>query len=286
MSIGLITRFKNERHILYEWVHHHFDEGIDKIYLINDNSDDNFLENNLWLNEYIDIGRIVLLKSKSRKQKDDYNNFIKLIKNNKWIIQLDMDEFIFTPQKKQLKLLLNNELNNYDYIRIKWKLFSHRCLEQPKSVIENNIFTHKSKKDPTSPTGIKCIGKTENIIKLNIHEFSFNKKINQLKLFNSHNNLIQLNHYKTQSDEYLYGVKEQRGGGVNKDKYKCENKTHIVHKLFDKECLILKDKRKDLIKKCNMRGQIKPQIYKNSSWYNNKIKNINKNNEDSDINTI
>jgi len=286
MSIGLISRFKNERHILFEWVHHHYEEGIDKIYLIDDNSNDNFLESNLWMNEYIKLGKLILLKSKSKKQEKDYNNFLNLVKENKWIIQLDMDEFIFTPQSKTLKEVLNNELNKYDYIRIKWRLFSHRCSQQPKSVIEDNIFTHKSRKDPTSPTGIKCISKTENLMKLSIHKFAFSKKPNQLNLFNSHNNLIHLNHYKTQSDEYLYGVKEQRGGGVNKNKYKGQNKAHIVHKSFVKECFVLKNKRKELISKCKERIQIKPKIYKNSSWYANKIKNISNINENSNINSI
>ena len=45
MSIVLIARFKNERHILYEWVHHHLEEGVDKFILIDDQSNGLHLDN-------------------------------------------------------------------------------------------------------------------------------------------------------------------------------------------------------------------------------------------------
>ena len=284
MSIGLVTRFKNERHIMYEWINHHLEEGIDKIYLIDHKSNDNFLEFNNWLNPLIKNEKIILLKSKNDDQKIDYNNFIDLFKENKWIIQLDIDEFLFCPDKERnIKDILNNELFLYDYIEIKWKLFSHRCLYQPKSVINNNIYTHIEKIDPTSGCGIKCIGKTNNLKSVNIHFMNFDCNVKKKKIYNSHNNILQINHYRTQSDEYLFGVKEQRGGGVKKNKYKKVDKRHL---LFKKKCLILKEKREDLINKCNEKEQVNPQIYKNSSWYKSRIKNINKNNEDNSINTL
>ena len=271
MSIAIITRFKNERHIMYEWVHHHFMEGVDKIYMINDNSDDNFISENKWLLQYQKRGKIKLLKSKTI-QSNDYNKFLHLVRIHKWVIQIDIDEFIFCPYPKMnLKKLLNKYLNKYDYIKICWKIFSHRISEQPKSVIENNIYTHREKKDYTSTTGIKCIGKTKFLKEINIHSMKFkNKRIKTLELNNAHNPYIQLNHYRTQSDEYVYGVKEQRGGGVNKKKYLNPDQRH---KSFSKICLLLKKKRKNLINKCNSRKQVKPQIYKNSSWFikNNKL---------------
>ena len=266
MSVGLITRFKNERHIMYEWFHHHLKEGVDKFYFIDDHSDDDFLKENSWLLDYVKNGKVKLLKSKSGQHKD-YDNFLGMIKKqNKWIIQIDIDEFIFNPYPKMgIKELLNKYLNKYDYIRVKWKLFSHRCAEQPKSVIENNIITHKEKIDPTSRMGIKCIGKTRFLKSIDIHKMSFGRRVKTLELFNSHNKFLQLNHYRTQSDEYLFGVKEQRGDGVgNIIKYKKPNNRH---KKFNKVCLLLKNKRRVLIDACNEREQVKPNIYKNSSWF-------------------
>ena len=92
----------------------------------------------------------------------------------------------------------------------------------------------------------------------------FNRKIKTLKLFNAHNPYLQLNHYRTQSDEYVQGVKEQRGPGFGINRYK---KIDNRHKKFSKKCLILKKRRKDLTKTLLERKQVKPNIYKNSSWY-------------------
>ena len=268
MSIALISRFKNERHIMYEWINHHFQEGIDKIYLIDDNSDDDYLKLNPWLKVLMNQKKIKIFKSRNSDQNKDYNNFLKIIKKHKWVIQLDIDEFIFCPRNKiNLKTLLNKKYSNIDYITIRWKIFTHKDKLQPKSIIFNNTFTHRSKTDPSSLAGIKCIGKTKHLNSIGIHGFTFNKKINVLFLENCHNNNIQINHYRTQSDEYLYGVKEQRGGGVHKNKYQLFT-SHIIYD-YSKECLILKNKRLNLIENCNNKKHIRPKIYIESSWYKN-----------------
>ena len=46
MSLCLTVRFKNERHIMYEFINHYLEEGVDRFILIDDNSDDNYLELN------------------------------------------------------------------------------------------------------------------------------------------------------------------------------------------------------------------------------------------------
>lgn len=274
MSIAILTRFKNERHIMFEWIHHHLEEKIDKIFMIDDNSDDDYYElNKYWLDNLINENKIEILKSINTNQKEDYDNFLDYIKNKyTWLIQIDIDEFIFTPnENKSLKDILNIEYKNMDYIKIKWKLFSHRNKFQPKSVIDDNIITHFENTDPTSLVGIKCICKTEFLKSVRIHEFIFSKNINAINLFNSHNNNIQINHYRTQSDEFLYGVKEIRGGGVHKNKYK-NMKVNSLHLKFNKVDLLLKNKKKNLIEILNKNNQVKPNIYSESSFYiKNKI---------------
>ena len=99
----------------------------------------------------------------------------------------------------------------------------------------------------------------------------FIKKIFEEKLFDWDNKMIRINHYRTQSDEYLYGVKEVRGGGVNKDKYKGFER-HLDPN-FDRTCTLLKRKRFNLIKKIMNRKQIRPQVYSESSFYHKNIKN-------------
>ena len=50
MSVCLLCRFKNERHIMYEFVNHYLLEDIDCLFLIDDNSNDKYYEKNkYWL---------------------------------------------------------------------------------------------------------------------------------------------------------------------------------------------------------------------------------------------
>ena len=272
MSIVILTKFKNEDHIMYEWINHHFEEGIDQIILIDDNDNDGYLNKNKWLNKYIINEKIIISKSIDTKQDIDYTNRLNLIKNHKWLIIIDMDEFIFSV-KKNLKKLLNEELISYEYIKIRWKLFSHRSVFQPKSVIESNIITHENN-DPISKIGIKCIAKTENLKYIHWHYCEFKKNpVNEIML-SAHNQFVQINHYRSQSDEFLFGVKELRGGGFDKNRYKNNYNLNYRHYSFDYKCDILKKKRHNLINKINSLPQQTITHYKNSSWFTKKL-NIN-----------
>ena len=126
---------------------------------------------------------------------------------------------------------------------------------------------------PSSPSkGYKYIVKTSSIKKLDIHNCILIENSKILRLNNCNNNIIQINHYRTQSDEYLLGVKENRGGGVHKNKYKNfieDRQTYIKNKnIFIKKCEKLKNKRLELINNCIERKQIKPKIHQNSTLYN------------------
>ena len=268
MSICLMTRFKNERHIMYEFINHYLEEGIDCFILIDDHSDDNYLElNKEWMNDLIKSKKIIIKKSCTCQQKE-YNLYFKELTMFDWIIICDMDEFFFSvPPESTLKSLLNNKLSTYDYIRIPWKLFKHDCYHQPKSIINDNLYTHSINIDPTSPSkGYKSIVRSKVIKSINIHDCIVDKESKILKIECCHNNLIQNNHYRTQSEEYLRGVKEIRGaGGGNINKYKNFKKHKI--QIYEKKCQLLANKKKNLIDKCLKKGQIKPKINSKSSFF-------------------
>ena len=95
-SIGAI--FKNEAHILQEWLEHYFYHGVEHIYLINDKSTDNFLP---ILKPYIDKNLVTLYNCEDNRkeigmQASKYNKFFHdIIKNSFWFGVLDLDEFLF-----------------------------------------------------------------------------------------------------------------------------------------------------------------------------------------------
>tara|TARA_Y100000816_G_scaffold123017_1_gene86447 strand:- start:731 stop:1633 length:903 start_codon:yes stop_codon:yes gene_type:complete len=257
-SLCLMTRFKNERHILYEFIHHYLLEGVDYFLLIDDGSDDEFYAlNEYWLKPLIESKTVRIITS-TTTQEQEYNLHNDDISRYDWVIVCDMDEFFFSvPKNSTIKQLLNSNLSEYDYISIPWKLFHHHSKFQPKSVIENNAYTHESKIDPSSPSkGYKYMVRSKVIEKFGIHSCTVKQKANVLRLYDAHNNIIQNNHYRAQSDEFLYGVKKPRGGGKNKKKYK--NYTIDTSK-FNKPCSLLRDKREGLIQECMDRKQIKPK---------------------------
>lgn len=265
MSVVLVARFKNEAHIMYEFINHYLLEGVDHFILIDDNSNDDYLEKNKWLFILINA-KVVEIHKSAGDQLFDANRFLQEIKRYNWIISCDLDEFFFSVGKgTRLKGVLNRKCADVDYIQVYWKLFTHNSKIQPISVIENNVHTHASNTDVSSPRvgNMKCIARTEFIKYFWVHMIEFNKNIEILKLGNCHNNLIQLNHYRTQSDEFLYGVKEQRGGGIVKQKYK----NFQNHKKFEynKICCRLKNKRASLIEQLHKTTQVRPKIHKDSS---------------------
>jgi len=265
MSVILISRFKDERHILFEWIHHHLEEGIDKFILIDDDSKDDYLATNDWLNDYIDNGTVEIHPSKF-KQFNDYDRFLSQIKEYTWVVQIDLDEFIFSPSANlSLKDLLATKFQNSDYLRIFWKMFAHVGYHQPKSVIEDNLMTHQENKDPSSPMGIKCVAQTRFLTNVKIHRCYFSKEV-ETEYLESHNSDIQINHYRTQSDELLYGVKQGRGGGMHKDSFSDKKLAGKAGFKYSKKDLLLCNKRQALIKLCNNREQIRPKIYEDANW--------------------
>ena len=93
MSLCVVTRFKNERHIFYEFINHYLMEGVDCLILIDDNSNDNYLKlNKKWLNDLIQSKKVIIKKSIDTQPKD-YNFYLNIVNRFDWAIVCDMDEF-------------------------------------------------------------------------------------------------------------------------------------------------------------------------------------------------
>lgn len=268
ISLCLIARFKNERHIMFEFIHHYLEEGVDCFILIDDNSNDNYLHHNRdWMFDLIDKEKIIIVKGNHNSQANDYDRFLSKVKMFDWIIACDMDEFFYSVSPNTtIKSVLNSELSSYDCIQVPWKMFTHHSYNQPKSVIKDNLYTHSCKTDPTSQSkGYKNIIRTTVIKSIGIHSCKLESSAKRLYLEDCHNQIIQNNHYRTQSEEFLRGVKEIRGGGVHLNKYRHFDR----HKrnVYDLKCESLLNKRKGLVAQCVKKSQVKPEIYKESSFY-------------------
>lgn len=223
MKLCLMTQFKNERHALYEFINHYILEGVDYFLLIDDGSNDDYYNlNNDWLEKLIKEKKVDIYKnSEEKKQIYNFNHYLKQIQMYDRVIICDMDEFMFSVSSDStIKSVLETNLSGYDLIYIPWKMFNYTSYFQPKSIIDNNITTHTSNIDISVPSfGYKYIACPKKINTISIHSCSVTKNSKIFKLENCHNNLIQNNHYRFQSEEFFRGLKESRGGGFSKKKY-------------------------------------------------------------------
>jgi hypothetical protein len=268
MKIALIAMFKNESHILKEWLDHYLREGVDTFFLINNNSTDNYKP---ILEPYLQSKQVILTSSKKKNaQVELYNIYLPEVKKYDWVIVVDLDEFVYARKGfTTIKDYLQTVDKNIYKIIIPWKMFgSSGFKKQPSSVIQN--FVHR-KKFPDTQThtnlnerviDIKTICRGPHIQKINnhnsivtdayAHESFSNNNIDKYKdvfftlmdeplLQTQH---LHLNHYRIQSWEFYKKVKMTRGDGNVKVFNHIRTKKYFnIHDYRDIKDTELKDKK-------------------------------------------
>ena len=201
-ELSLLAMFKNETLNLKVWIEHYLWQGVDKIYLIDNDSTDNPLN---ILQPYIDAGVVeYTFNPKKYNQAQGYKDLITekdLKSNTKWLIVCDLDEFYYGSTKKLKETL--NEFNNYDIIYSNWKMFGSNDLIQHPEDIRKSIIYRKPDLDSFS----KYIVNLQNIDINDIDVHSVHNVHNEIR----ENEKIKLNHYPIQSLNYFQSVKMVRG---------------------------------------------------------------------------
>ena len=149
--LGLITRCKDE-FFVKEFCDYYLSQGIDQMFVIDDNS----IDKSIYYN--ITDTRVNIIYEKQIKYA---NNLYQQIKSNfKWIIYCDVDEFIAT--KKNITKSIRNELettfNDVDCIKIPWVMMSCNNRDKnPSSVLmENTYRMNHDKKHPHKVNKFRC----------------------------------------------------------------------------------------------------------------------------------
>jgi len=203
--------FKNEAHILEEWLLHYLNRGVEHFYLVNDNSNDEYMKIIEKYSNYItlyhndiqtkEVGRQILIYEKY---------FRNILTNSKWVAILDLDEFLYSPYEINLPNVFE-KYNEYSQIRIIWLQFGSNChLYQPQSVVDG--FTKRAIIDTTKPYfSYKTVFKGETLISFSIHSHrvSGNEIFLNYKEYN--NQQLLINHYSIQSQDFFLKIKATRG---------------------------------------------------------------------------
>ena len=144
---SILAVFKNESHIIEEWIEHYKSIGIEKIYLLNDLSTDDFLEK---IQKHIASGYVTL---RNVEEKDDdktidwrqrylYNKYYpEITKKTEWLSILDLDEFLYSPITKNINLILEKYDKSIEQeIIMDWYFFGSSGYDhQPNNVVQSFI---------------------------------------------------------------------------------------------------------------------------------------------------
>jgi len=171
--LALLTRCRDEFYI-QEFCDYYLSQGVDKIYIIDDDSEDKSIYDFSKIEKYKSVeikysSRMYANKStteyfSSFSYTDEPNKLYNKIKNQyEWLIYVDVDEFIVT--KKNFDKTIREELKdidkNHDYIQcisIPWVFMSGANLENnPKSVLKSILYRHdNNKKHPHPVSKFRC----------------------------------------------------------------------------------------------------------------------------------
>ncbi len=154
--LGLLTRCKDEKHIK-EFCDYYISQGVDKLYILDDDSDDKSIYNDIKNNDKIEI----IYEKKIISKQTASVIYMKIRKDFIWMIYVDVDEFITT--KKNIKKTIRDELkttfNNVDCVRVPWVMMTFNGLKKnPKSLLETNIYRwDHDKKHPHKHWKFGCV---------------------------------------------------------------------------------------------------------------------------------
>jgi len=138
IKIGLITRCKDE-YFVAEFVKYYLSQGIDKIYVIDDDSNDKSI-----YDEINDLDKVKIIYENNIIEKNYANQLYQKVKNDfNWMIYVDVDEFITTKKNKHktIRWELKNTFRKADCVKIPWVMMSCNGIKKsPRSILKTNVY--------------------------------------------------------------------------------------------------------------------------------------------------
>ncbi len=243
-----------------EWLDHYINEGIDHFFLIDNGSDDDYMN---FMKEYLDNNKVTLVIDPSRHMQTQLYNkyFLERSKSYEWVIVCDLDEFIYSrKQFNTIKDYLNSLDKSISQVKVQWKIFgSSGHIEQPISVAKS--FTKRANYDTGRTQAVKHIdgikySLCKSIIRtiyltnfnIHIHNSSDNNIIlssNSLSNMDEfglisenelNNSYLHLNHYVNQSFSWFMKVKATRGDVSTRETENIRNELYFkAYDINDKD---------------------------------------------------
>jgi hypothetical protein len=206
-KLSVCALFKNESHCIKEWIDHYIFHGFDHIYLLNDESDDDY---NIIIKGYIERGIITLIHVKwdryYGRQRDIYAHYmLPLLCETEWLLMCDLDEFMWSSKTVDLKNILR-DCDHLAEIQVVQTLYgSNGHVSQPTLLVPNFTKRRSCQYGTARTCGYKYFVNSRYPFKeLNVHyavpENPYDQKNRWLVLNDEY---FTLNHYCGQSMDYF-----------------------------------------------------------------------------------
>jgi len=188
-DLALCAVFRDQAPYLDEWIKFHIAQGVSHFFLYDHESSDSFRE---VLAPWQSIGAVTLMSVKKRTQDQVYSDCLRLARPlYKWLGFLDIDEFLFSPDRKLIGEILR-AYDSFSAVFVFWKLFGSgmrdfqdslgvletftSCLESPETPkdarvqLEHWLSLHAAGKPVTGkPIQGKSLVNLEKVSKMGIH---------------------------------------------------------------------------------------------------------------------
>ncbi len=149
--LSVAATFRNESHIFKEWLDHYIHHGVEHFYLVDDFSTDDYQK---VIQPYISKNLITLVTSedipRGEGKKDGsrqilkYNKLLKYQHETQWLMIVDLDEFIYSPDCIDLKQKLK-QFEQFSSIEVPVLYFgANYMISQPQSL----VYSCKYRCDP------------------------------------------------------------------------------------------------------------------------------------------
>jgi hypothetical protein len=271
-DLAVVAIFKNESEILKEWIEHYINQGVDHLFLIDNDSTDKY---QCIVQPYIDNGKVTIQKDPTKHaQMQLYNTyFLKPCMAYTWCLICDLDEFVYARNGfDTIKEYLKSLDIKVSQISIPWKMFgsngyNNPSMKQPSSVVKT--FTRRINYnkdtgfqgvihiDTTKYSFTKCIVRMRDVQSFDIHTHKIKNMAYNISARNNKTDIhpnnsfskineeilkesfLHLNHYPIQSYEWFMRVKSVRGSAATA---KNDNvRTASYFRDFDAVCNDIED---------------------------------------------
>jgi hypothetical protein len=202
----ILAIFKNEAMVLQEWLQHYRQFGVERFFLGDNNSTDNYLDG-FKGNDTKDI--VFTSVPELFQQRNYYNSMRDTLKTTcEFVLVDDVDEYLYTSVASGFKTIadyLGTLPQEVSQVCINWLMFG-ACgyLEQPKHIRKSFVLREQKTHSFT-----KCIVRQSKVKEFSIHKHNVNGKTI------TDNTNLHLNHYAIMSLEYFRKIKMTRGDSFN-----------------------------------------------------------------------